>query len=125
MAKTSGLTKAFAWFFALTGVLTVYVAATSESSTSGGDGRETLLSSGACATAKNAVRDYLKAPSTAKFSDCYEVRANEEGTRFFVKGHVDAHNSFGAMLRKEYAVFVVMPKGGTISDMTAEKIAIN
>lgn len=124
MAKTSGLTKAFAWFFALTGVLTVYIAATSESSTSG-DSRETLLFSGACTTAKNAVRDHLKAPSTAKFSDCYEVRANEDRTRFFVKGHVDAHNSFGAMLRKEYAVFVVMPKGGTISDMTAEKIAIN
>ncbi len=48
---------------------------------------------------KGYVKAHLKAPSTAKFSnpDFYG-----SGTRWIVKGDVDAQNSFGAMIRNQY-----------------------
>lgn len=64
----------------------------------------------ACEKAHEAVEARLKAPSTAKFPGCvfgayeHEIRANEQRTVWFVKGHVDSQNSFGAMLRTEWAV---------------------
>jgi hypothetical protein len=61
--------------------------------------------------AQRAVRDILKAPSTAKFPsynfelDHYFIE--QLGTNTYrVKSHVDAQNSFGAMLRNEFSVIV-------------------
>jgi hypothetical protein len=60
----------------------------------------------ACIKAEKAIRARLKAPSTARFDYCYryEVRATPDRTGIYVKGYVDAQNSFGAMLRKPFVV---------------------
>lgn len=60
----------------------------------------------ACVHAEHAVKQRLKAPSTATFPSCwrYEVRASPDMKTVFVKGYVDAQNSFGAMLRSTFVV---------------------
>ena len=58
--------------------------------------------------AEQAVEKMLKAPSTAKFSgwgDTKITKVNEN--TYNIKGYVDAENSFGAKLRKNYSVDVV------------------
>ncbi len=55
------------------------------------------------------VKDRLKAPSTAKFSDYYRGDSGAsrvKGTTFRTWGYVDAQNSFGAMLRSQYLAFL-------------------
>jgi hypothetical protein len=70
----------------------------------------TRLSLEACLRAQSAVRAYLKAPSTAKFPGCvfganeYEIRADAARETFYVLGHVDSQNDFGAMLRSQFVV---------------------
>jgi hypothetical protein len=53
---------------------------------------------------EKAVGQRLKAPSTASYSGQYETQIYEltPGQRYRVVGHVDAQNSFGAMLRMPY-----------------------
>ena len=51
------------------------------------------------------VKEYLKAPSTAKFSGITETEVHwrkGNGHRYGVIGWVDSQNSFGAMLRTKY-----------------------
>lgn len=48
---------------------------------------------------ENAVRDQLKAPSTADFS---VSTASLSSNKWIVTGSVDAENSFGATLRKDF-----------------------
>lgn len=57
--------------------------------------------------AENAVKDNLKAPSTAEFPQFYKyeyIQSKEEADTYFVFGYVDAENSFGAKLRNDFAV---------------------
>ena len=49
---------------------------------------------------EDAVRERLKAPSTAEFSDAY-YRAPQSHLRI-VGGQVDAENAYGAKLRKSW-----------------------
>lgn len=60
----------------------------------------------ACIAAERAIRDRLKAPSTAKFPGCwdYETRISRDEQTVWVIGHVDAQNSFGAMIRSKFVV---------------------
>lgn len=125
MAGTTFVTKALAWFFVVVGVLIVVAIAmpdTDRQPEPRGTPHEAVVLAHVCSTAERGVKAHLKAPATASF-DCTEVRRNDEGTRFFVKGHVDAQNSFGAMLRKQFAAFVVTPDG-SIDQMAVEKVAI-
>lgn len=59
-----------------------------------------------CYYAEEAVKASLKSPASAKFSSCVEneVRGDETKGTYWVKGHVDAQNSFGALLRSRYIV---------------------
>jgi len=52
---------------------------------------------------RDFVRDRLKAPSTADFSD---VDHTGSAPTFTVTGNVDAENSFGAMLRMRFTCVV-------------------
>lgn len=59
----------------------------------------------ACVMAEGFVKDRLVAPSTAKFpnpggADC---KASRRGNTWTVASFVDAQNSFGAMMRSDYA----------------------
>lgn len=47
------------------------------------------------------VKDNLKAPSTAKFSN-QKYGYNEEYSRYVTSGSVDSQNSFGAMIRANF-----------------------
>lgn len=51
------------------------------------------------AMCKEFVKDKLKAPASAEFSDEQHV---EEGTGWRVTGVVDSENSFGAMIRGSF-----------------------
>ena len=52
-------------------------------------------------TCQDLVRDNLKAPSTASFSDM-----DTSATGVTIAGHVDAQNSFGAMIRNSFVCTV-------------------
>lgn len=67
--------------------------------------------------ALEAVKSNLKAPSTAKFpfainSDGVEIRYNNTTGIATVYGWVDAENSYGAMLRKEWLVDFKLSEDG-------------
>ena len=76
----------------------------------------------ACRIAQDKVRDTLKAPATAEFPSCswslgsYEIRTTADLSRFFVKGHVDAENSFGAKIRNRF--FVVLDRNAVESEFS-------
>jgi len=61
-------------------------------------------------TAKEAVRQSLKSPSTAQFSenfldaDDYKYYQSKDGKTMTVESFVDAQNAFGATLRKRWQV---------------------
>lgn len=57
-------------------------------------------SSMAIIVCERAVKEQLKAPSTAKFSGSYATAKSGGGYR--VEGNVDSQNSFGAMIRARY-----------------------
>lgn len=57
--------------------------------------------------AEIAVKDNLKAPSTAEFPELYEYeyrQSNDDPNVYFVSGYVDAENSYGAKLRNDFIV---------------------
>ena len=57
---------------------------------------------------RNAIKDKLKAPSTAKFPHYYEsgVRVVKTTDEYHIFSYVDAQNSFGAMIRKRWTARV-------------------
>ncbi|PHM66725.1 DNA translocase FtsK [Xenorhabdus sp. KJ12.1] len=57
--------------------------------------------------AEKLISSHLKAPSTAKFASYYDVKSYKpEECKFNFIGHVDAQNSFGAMIRTKFNVIV-------------------
>lgn len=57
--------------------------------------------------AEDTVKNQLKAPSTAEFPFSYGsdgVQILQQGDYYYVKGWVDAENSFGAMIRNDFVV---------------------
>lgn len=66
----------------------------------------------AIAAAKEVVLKYLKAPSTAKFVDKYEVEVKNNNT-FEVTSDFDSQNGFGAMLRGSFLWEGSFNKDGT------------
>ena len=58
--------------------------------------------SGARYLAKKVIQEFLKAPSTAKFSNVKIL--DRKKNKFFVRATVDAQNSYGAVLRETYWV---------------------
>jgi hypothetical protein len=53
--------------------------------------------------AENEVKENLKAPSTASFSN---ISVSQNGNTWTVTGYVDAQNSFGAMIRSSFKVVI-------------------
>ena len=59
--------------------------------------------------AKQEVRAYLKAPSTAQFCSYSPDRVTSIGEdRYEIKGYVDAQNSFGATVRSYFTVTLTL-----------------
>lgn len=63
--------------------------------------------------AEKAVEDTLKAPSTAEFCSYSEMEAKHLGNnQWIVSGYVDAQNSFGAFIRKDWSVTLTLTSSG-------------
>ena len=55
--------------------------------------------------AKNCVKNHLKAPSTAKFSEMWECAFQKgDGNIYMMTGYVDSQNSYGAMLQEQWSI---------------------
>lgn len=65
---------------------------------------------------ENAVKNSLKAPSTAKFTG---TQASGSGNSYRVTGAVDAENSFGAALRNTFACSVSFSGGTATATVTS------
>lgn len=53
----------------------------------------------------DTIKKYLKSPSSAKFSEMYDCGFSRAGSNsLFMKGWVDAQNSYGAVLRQDWSV---------------------
>lgn len=57
-------------------------------------------------TATNYVSEQLKAPSTAHFSPIEKSGVKFDAGHIRVSGYVDSQNSFGAMLRSKYTIWM-------------------
>lgn len=57
----------------------------------------------AAAACQDAVKDQLKSPSTAEFSD-QVITWDDTGA--VIEGNVDSQNGFGAMVRSEWSCFL-------------------
>lgn len=96
----------------IVGVLSPQTPSTNNSTAASSTPDDTQLMIEACDYAQDAVKERLKAPSTAKFPSCgfdmdkYTIKTNKNRTEFFVTGYVDAQNSFGAMLRENFGVIL-------------------
>ena len=62
------------------------------------------------AQCRGAVKDKLKAPATAKFSD-ESVTGSDPDSVWFVSGAVDSQNSFGALIRSSFECSVTFKSG--------------
>ena len=71
------------------------------------DGNEYANEGYAYSIAQDKVREVLKAPATADFADYGEYSIRRNGDTFYIDSYVDAENSFGAKLRKNFSVTVV------------------
>lgn len=73
---------------------------------------------------KNLIRNQLKVPSTAKFPLLPDVRVTSTNEFFIITSHVDAQNSFGAMLRYSYFCRLKY-NGGGVSGWIADDVSVN
>ena len=62
------------------------------------------------AQCREAVKDQLKSPASAKFSD-ETVTGSEPDAVWFVSGSVDSQNSYGALLRSSFECSVTFANG--------------
>lgn len=53
------------------------------------------------------VKENLKSPSTASFSNLRETQITQVDNGYKVSGYVDSENGFGAMIRSNYTVVVI------------------
>lgn len=54
--------------------------------------------------AKDQIKQRLKAPSSAEFSDDYNLQGSKSDSIYQVKSTVESQNSFGAQLRSYYMI---------------------
>jgi hypothetical protein len=64
--------------------------------------------------AQDLILEELKAPLSAVFPDITEVTVKEQNHRVYVTGYVDAQNSFGALIRKDFVVWYYVKQNGEI-----------
>lgn len=82
----------------------------------------------ACAEWRSSISYILKSPATAQFEACDEAQVVPENMkdtgltgRWLVLGHVDAQNSFGALLRDDYFAIVGPGEGGRWTTYTVRE----
>lgn len=63
------------------------------------------IKAGVYVLAKKCVKNHLKAPSTAEFSEMWECAFQKgEGDIYMMTGYVDSQNSYGAMLQEQWSI---------------------
>lgn len=98
--KTSKLTKTVAAVFILLIPLSMCINSNSSNN------REKYNRFDAADAAERRILSSLKAPSTAKFPSKFDWNINDGNSYFSVYSYVDAQNSFGAMMRTNFACIV-------------------
>jgi len=73
---------------------------------SSGGGGGSSDNSRAFVLAQSAVREQLRAPSTAEFASMRDSTITSTGNTYTVKSYVDAENAFGAKIRTAFTVRV-------------------
>ena len=101
----------------LFGVIALCIIALFSMCVFGGKDDDSIGESDAWVCAQDVVKKNLKSPSSAKFCLMSEatIHYNGEdggGSRYTVSGYVDAQNSFGAMIRKNFTVNLTVTKDG-------------
>jgi hypothetical protein len=99
-AKTSGNpVVGFIVLLVIVGGVVYACSGGSDDPSDSGGGRSDGMAKVMC---EKFVEDRLKAPGTADFSGIFDTEITGSGNNYTVRGHVDAQNSFGAMLRSDY-----------------------
>lgn len=63
------------------------------------------IKAGVYVLAKNCVKNHLKAPSTAEFTEMWDCGFSKgDDNIYMMTGYVDSENSFGAMLREQWSI---------------------
>lgn len=63
--------------------------------------------------AQDVVTQDLKSPATAKFCKVYEATVyHQTGNQYIAMGYVDSENSYGALIRTYFTVWLTMTKNG-------------
>lgn len=99
------------------GVTVLAIIALFEMCAFGGKDDDSIGESDAWVCAQDVVERNLKSPSSAKFCLMSEatIHYNGEedgGSRYTVSGYVDAQNSFGATIRQNFTVNLIVTKDG-------------
>lgn len=76
----------------------------------------------AIGVAESGVRERLKVPSSASFCSSYYYTGGRSGNNVFLKGYVDAENSFGAKIRTNFIAELKVDKYG---DYTFDTVIFN
>lgn len=67
---------------------------------------------GAWIVTEKFVKRRLKSPSTAEFPSMTDADITQTGKKFEISSYVDAQNSFGAQIRKDFNITVEYAGGG-------------
>lgn len=63
------------------------------------------IKAGVYVLAEKCVKNHLKAPSTAKFSEMWECAFQKgDGNIYMMTGYVESQNSYGAMLQEQWSI---------------------
>lgn len=68
---------------------------------------------------QDMVKEFLKAPSTAKFPNINDWAFSKTPEKIVIQSYVDAQNSFGAMIRSEFQI-TLTPDGKTVTSFIFE-----
>ncbi|HET8885593.1 MAG TPA: hypothetical protein VFM70_04480 [Salinimicrobium sp.] len=86
------------------------------------NGKKEFTPLDALVMSQHFVKQKLKSPSTAEFGSSTERVTKLNDSTFMVRNYVDSQNSFGAMIRSEYACTLYFTNDATayLIDLTIE-----
>lgn len=99
---TSPAAKGCGGCFVIVLVIWLLYAMVSCGSQESAEDKQVEMKQHAALVSRRFVEQYLKAPSTAKFPNSYDVEVTQSGDKYIINSYVDAQNSFGAQIRSTY-----------------------
>ena len=96
--------------------------------TAAADQEARMLIANLCIWSQDAVKAQLRAPATAQFPGCvmglneYKIRGTPDQKKYWVFGHVDSQNGFGALLRSNWVV--IFERAGPGAQFSITQVSI-